>query len=96
MKPVKKSKGRGHYRMRVAKRRKRQGYDMYDPKTQHWSTVDPVTNVFLKSSDHPSVKEEVNWFKSDDPKAVEWREQYNLVTHTPGGRELKYYKYEKK
>lgn len=82
--------------MRVAKRRQRQGYDMYNPDDKHWATVDPKTNVFLKASDHPTVKEEVKWYNSDDPKAVDWRKEYKLVTHTPGGRELKFYKYEKR
>lgn len=94
MKAARKSRGgRRGYRMRVAKKRERQGYEMRDPESGHYATVDPVTNVFLKSSNHPTVQLEVDWYNSDDPSAVEWRKKMKLVTHTPGGRELKFYKY---
>ena len=42
MRPIKRD-----YRMRVAKKRQRQGYDVYDPETKHYSTVDPKTGKFL-------------------------------------------------
>ena len=79
--------------MRVAKKRERQGYEMKDPESGHYSTVDPVTGVFLKSSKHPTVNLELDWYNSEDPSAVEWRKKMKLVTHTPRGRELKFYKY---
>ncbi len=88
MRPIKRD-----YRMRVAKKRQRQGYDMYDEKSGHWSTVDPKTGKFLKSSDHPTVNKEIDWFYSDDPTAKAFRGVFDLKTKNLFGKKKKFYKY---
>lgn len=85
-------KGRD-YRMRVAKKRERQGYNMKDA-TGHWSSVDPKTGKFLKSSKHPTVHKETDWYKSESGK--EFRKTHKLVTKNKLGREKKFYKYKRK
>jgi len=85
---------KGKYRMRVANRRQKQGYGVYDEETQHWSSVDPKTNKFLKSSKHPTVNKEVDWYNSDAGKS--FRDEYRLVTKNVFGGEKKYYKYKKR
>jgi hypothetical protein len=42
---------------------------------------------FLKSSKHPTLKEELKWYNSDDPNAVEFRNNYKL---DKSGRRYKY------
>jgi hypothetical protein len=130
MEAVKKNKPK--YKMRKAKKRERQGYDMSDilygseesdnPRirtieqlleafasqniaadeygrpffkegVKHWASVDPKTGRFLKSSDHPSVQKEIDWYHSDDPQAVIWRKIYDLKTEGLFGKEKKFYKY---
>ena len=130
MPEVKKNKPK--YRMRKAKKRERQGYQMSDilygpeeftdPKirtseqliealasenlgvdesgrpifkegVKHWASVDPKTGRFLKSSHHPSVQKEIDWYHSDDPQAAIWREIYDLKTEGLFGKEKKFYKY---
>jgi|TARA_R100001230_G_C5531073_1_gene64990 hypothetical protein len=89
MRPIKRD-----YRMRVAKKRQRQGYDVYDPETKHYSTVDPKTGKFLKSSDHPTVNMEIDWYNS--PEGADFKKEYKLVTHRPSGRKRRFYKYVKR
>lgn len=45
---------------------------------------------FMKSSSHPTVQEEINWYNSDRPDAVEFRKEYELQKIQP------YYKYVKR
>ena len=45
---------------------------------------------FMKSSFHPSVQEEINWYNSGKPDAVEFRREYELQKVQP------YYKYVKR
>ena len=45
---------------------------------------------FMKSSSHPSVQEEINWYNSGKPDAVEFRREYELQKVQP------YYKYVKR
>lgn len=42
---------------------------------------------FMKSKNHPTLKYELEWYNSDDPKAIQFREQYDLDTSKD------YYKY---
>ena len=97
MKPIKRNRRREKdYRMRVAKRRQRQGYNVYDPETKHWSTVDPKTHKFLKRSSHPTLQLEIDWYNS--PEGAEFKKEYELVTHRRKGKgkERNYYKYKKR
>ena len=87
-------KDKDRYKIRIAKRRQKQGYDVYDPKTKHWSSVDPKTNKFLKSSKHSTLDKELDWYNSNDGK--EFKEDYKLVTKNILGRERNYYKYKKR
>ena len=82
------------YKKRIAKKRLRQGYDMYDEKSGHWSIVDPKTLKFLKSSDHPAVNMEIDWYNS--PEGADFKKEYKLVTHRPSGRKRRFYKYVKR
>lgn len=87
-------KDKDRYKIRIAKHRQKQGYDVYDPKTKHWSSVDPKTNKFLKSSKHSTLYKELDWYNSDDGK--KFKEDYKLVTKNILGRERNYYKYKKR
>jgi len=82
------------YRMRAAKRRQKQGYNVYDTETKHWSSVDPKTNKFLKSSKHSTLHKELDWYNSDDGK--DFKKGYKLVTKNILGKERNYYKYKKR
>lgn len=42
----------------------------------HFSTVDPITNKFLKHKNHPTVQKEINWYNSKD--AESFRKDYEL------------------
>ena len=79
--------------MRVAKKRERQGYEMKGP-DDHYYTIDPKTNRFLKSKDHPTLHKELDWYYSDAGK--EFRDKHKLVTHNKLGKEKKYYRYKKR
>lgn len=87
-------KDKDRYKTRIAKRRQKQGYGVYDPETKHWSSVDPKTNKFLKSSKHSTLYKELDWYNSDDGK--EFKEGYKLVTKNILGKERNYYKYKKR
>jgi len=89
-KPKKEKK---NYRGKVAARRQRQGYKMKGD-DGHWASVDPKTGKFLKSSKHPTVHKETDWYKSDSAK--DFRKENKLVTKNVFGRERKYYKYKKR
>jgi hypothetical protein len=91
-KVVRKQKGGEHYDVRRAEKRQRQGYDLYDEETKHWSSVDPKTGKFLKGSKHPTIDKEVDWYNSE--KGANFKINNRLVTHNILGKEKKYYKYE--
>lgn len=42
--------------------------------------LDPKTGVyeFMKAKNHPTLKYELEWFNSDDPEAVQFRNNFNL------------------
>ena len=80
---------------RVQKRLERRGEEgIYDADTKHWSSVNPFTNRFLKRSDHPTVKKEVEWYNS--PQGADFRREYELKTTNSLGSPRKYYKYKKR
>jgi|11_taG_2_1085331.scaffolds.fasta_scaffold36589_2 hypothetical protein len=81
------------YRIKKAKKRLKQGYDIYDKETKHWKSVDPKTNKFLKRSDHPTIQKEIDWYNS--PEGAEFKKKHKLVTKNIFGKERKYYKYKK-
>ena len=91
-KVVRKQKGGEHYDVRRAEKRQRQGYDLYDEETKHWSSVDPKTGKFLKGSKHPTIDKEVDWYNSE--KGANFKINNRLVTHNIFKKEKKYYKYE--
>jgi len=44
----------------------------------HGTSVEPNTLRFLKAKNHPSVNMEIDWYKSQDPEAVKFRNDYLL------------------
>ena len=88
----KKQTGGEHYDVRRAEKRQRQGYDVYDEETKHWSSVDPKTGKFLKDSKHPTLNKELDWYNSEE--GANFKVNNRLVTHNIFGKEKKYYKYE--
>lgn len=44
--------------------------------------MNPKTGVyeFMKSKDHPTLKYELDWYNSDDPEAIKFRNDYSLDT----------------
>ena len=36
--------------------------------------------VVMKSKDHPTLKYELDWYNSDDPEAIKFRNDYSLDT----------------
>lgn len=44
----------------------------------HAPSVEPNTLRFLKSKSHPTVGLELDWYNSNDPSAIEFRNKYNL------------------
>ena len=42
--------------------------------------LDPKTGIyeFMKSKNHPTIKYELEWYNSNDPEAVQFRNNYNL------------------
>lgn len=61
--------------------------------TYHGFSIFPLTGEFLKSKNHPTVQNELDWYNSDDAK--DFREEYDLITEEDG-KPLTYYKYKKK
>lgn len=51
----------------------------YNPKADEYE--------FMKSSTHPTLQYELDWYNSNDPEATEFRSQYELQKTEP------YYKY---
>lgn len=61
----------------------------------HGFSIFPLTGEFLKSSTHPTVKYELDWYNGDSDEAKKFREEYDLITEEDG-KLLKYYKYKRK
>lgn len=61
--------------------------------TYHGFSIFPLTGEFLKSKNHPTVQNELDWYNSDDAK--DFREEYDLITEEDG-KPLTYYKYKRK
>lgn len=51
--------------------------------------LNPDTGIyeFMKSKNHPTLRYELEWYNSDDPKAIQFRQDYDLDTSE------EYYKY---
>ena len=85
------SKGGRDYKERQARRvDRRLGTDG----SGHGYTVNPFTGVFLKSRNHPSVKEELDWYNS--PQGADFRRDYELKKTNSLGRPRKFFKYKKR
>jgi hypothetical protein len=50
--------------------------------TYHGFSIFPLTGEFLKSKNHPTVQNELDWYNSDDAK--DFREEYDLITEEDG------------
>ncbi len=50
----------------------------------HWDSVDPTTGYFLKSKQHPSLHEEINWFKSQGKDSTFGPHTHKIVTDPTG------------
>lgn len=64
-----------------------------EDKSWHGTSVFGPTGEFLKSSTHPTVHYEIDWYNSNLPEAVEFRKNNELVTTDENGKPLKYYRY---
>ena len=53
-------------------------YNLEKDGKYHAPSVDSKTNIFLKHKNHPTVIKEINWYYSEDPKAMEFRNNYKL------------------
>ena len=55
---------------------------------------DNDTYEFVKSSKHPTIQKELDWYNS--PEGKEFKDQYELITTDDKGTSLEYYKYIRK
>ena len=55
---------------------------------------DNDTYEFVKSSKHPTIQKELDWYNS--PEGKEFKDQYELITTDDKGTPLEYYKYIRK
>ena len=66
-----------------------------DNRSYHASSVaynkDNDTYEFVKSSKHPTIQLELDWYNS--PEGKEFKDQYELITTDDKGTPLEYYKY---
>ena len=66
-----------------------------EDRSYHASTVaynkDNDTYEFVKSSKHPTIQKELDWYNS--PEGKEFKDQYELITTDDKGTPLEYYKY---
>lgn len=53
----------------------------------HAPSVEPNTLRFLKPPTHKTIQKELDWYKSNDPEAIEFRSKYDV------DKSGKYYKY---
>lgn len=69
-----------------------------DDRSYHASSVaynkDNDTYEFVKSSKHPAIQKELDWYNS--PEGKEFKDQYELITTDDKGTPLEYYKYIRK
>lgn len=69
-----------------------------DDRSYHASSVaynkDNDTYEFVKSSKHPTIQKELDWYNS--PEGKEFKDQYELITTDDKGTPLEYYKYIRK
>lgn len=71
----------------AAQNREMPMFSMEDDGMYHSVSVEPNTLRFLKPKDHPTISKELEWYNSNDPEAVEFRNNYDLDTSG------KYYRY---
>ena len=89
---VKGSKARGRqYKERQAARVNRR---LGDDGSGHGASVNPFTNKFLKSRNHPTVQKEVDFYNS--PQGADFKRDYELKTTNALGRPRKFFKYKKR
>jgi len=55
-------------------------FTMEDDGYYHAPSVEPNTLRFLKPKTHPTLQYELDWYNSDNPKAVDFRNKYDLDT----------------
>ena len=69
-----------------------------EDRSYHASSVaynkDNDTYEFVKSSKHPAIQQELDWYNS--PEGKEFKDQYELITTDDKGTPLEYYKYIRK
>ena len=69
-----------------------------EDRSYHASSVaynkDNDTYEFVKSSKHPTIQKELDWYNS--PEGKEFKDQYELITTDDKGTPLEYYKYIRK
>ena len=53
-------------------------FSLENDKSYHAPSVDPNTLRFLKPSTHKTIQKELDWYKSNDPEAVEFRSKYDI------------------
>ena len=87
---VKKAKGKD-YKDRQASRLSRH---FGDEGFSHGASVNPFTNVFLKSRSHPSVQKELDFYNS--PQGADFRREYELKKTNSLGRPRKFFRYKKR
>ena len=62
-------------------------FTLEDDGFYHAPSVEPHTLRFLKPKNHPTLQYELDWYNSDNPDAVDFRNKYDLDTR---GRFYKY------
>jgi hypothetical protein len=62
-------------------------FSLEKDKFYHAPSVEPNTLRFLKPPTHPTIQKELNWYKSNDPKALDFRSKYDI------DKSGKFYKY---
>ena len=55
-------------------------FTMEDDGYYHAPSVEPNTLRFLKPKTHPTLQYELDWYNSDNPEAVDFRNKYDLDT----------------
>ena len=84
------SKGRQYKERQAARVNRRLG----DDGSGHGASVNPFTNKFLKSRNHPTVQKEVDFYNS--PQGADFKRDYELKTTNALGRPRKFFKYKKR
>ena len=84
------SKGRDYKERQAARVNRRLG----DDGSGHGASVNPFTNKFLKSRNHPTVQKELDFYNS--PQGADFKRDYELKTTNALGRPRKFFKYKKR